>query len=243
MSNENNGMMRKPVMVFAGNFRLGSTESGLADGFRRAGWAVQEVDIRQFSSGSRKSIISRIASRVATMGWEKSYREAVLKECKFLRPDVVFFVKGQGVTNGFLRDLKLHSSHAAVYYPDVSFNHPQLHLDSLSGYDLFATTKSFHVEWLQERIGREKTVWVPHGYTDRLHSPIYSHLNDDSRDSDVLYAGNFSEYKKEWMSGLIEDNRDARFIIIGNRWESELDLPKESFLGEVSGVGYAKSIQ
>lgn len=243
MIDEHKGAVRKPVMVFAGNFRLGSTESGLADGFRRAGWVVQEIDVRQYVSGSQKSRIPRIASRVANMGWERAYRERILKECEFLRPDVVFFVKGQGVTREFLGDLKQHSSHAAVYYPDVSFNHPGIHLDSLLGYDLFVTTKSFQVEWLQERIGREKAVWVPHGYTDKLHSPIYSHLNDEDRQTDVQYAGNFSEYKREWMAGLIESNKNLKFRIIGNRWEPELDLPKVSFLGEVSGVGYAQSIQ
>ena len=176
MSHERDRAVRKPVMVFAGNFRLGSTESGLADGFRRGGWAVQEIDVRQYESGARKSRISRIASRIANINWDVAYRERILKECAFLRPDVVFFVKGHGITKGFLKELKNYSTSAAIYYPDVSFGHPGIHVDSFSEYDLFATTKSFQVEWLQEQIGQQRAIWVPHGYTDRLHFPVYSHL-------------------------------------------------------------------
>ena len=239
-------LMRKPVMLFSGDFRAGTSERGLADGFRRLGWAVHEVDRRNFGFGGRRSLVSRGVTRLMRKGDEAAYRKGVLELCHDLRPDMLFSVKGVGLTRDLLQQARQEGARTSIYYPDLTFNHANVDMESFDQYDLFVTTKSFQVPWLRERLGAGRVAYVPHGYSDAIHQPEVNGVDEQDYRADVLYAGNHSPYKQHWLQQLIDIGPGTDLAIAGNRWREQrpcLQLPAQAFLGELQGVGYCRAIQ
>ena len=127
--------MRKPVMLMVGEFRAGSTERGLVEGFRRLGWAVQEVDRGRYSAGVSRALLLRIASRLSMNAVVRAFQQAVLCECAVLRPDVLLAVKGTDLTGAMLEQISEAGARTVMYYPDVAFNHRGVDEASFRGYD------------------------------------------------------------------------------------------------------------
>lgn len=237
---------RKPVMVFAGEFWSGASGAGLADGFRALGWAVQEVDYRHYGTRSGRSLVTRLASRVTKRYADENYRRQLLRECESLRPEVFLTIKGSAIDRATLAAIKQAGALTAMYYPDVHFNHPGVFAESFDLYDLFATSKSFQMEWLGKRLGVERTAFVPHGYVERVHNPVYASLSSGDYSADVLYAGNHSAYKQNWLEGLVEQAPDLDLSIIGSRWQENVEagpLSNCAIHGAMQSVAYAKAIQ
>ena len=240
------GAAHKPVMVFAGDFRAGSSERGLADGFRTLGWAVHEVDRRNFGSSGGRSLLMRVATRLTRQQTESAFRNEILRICSALQPDVLFTVKGTGLSARMLEEVGAGGTRVVMYYPDLAFNHVGIDQSSFAAYHLFVTTKTYQVPWLQERLGRAKVAYVPHGYVDATHQPVLTRVEECAYRFDVLYAGNHSPYKQRWLSELVELRPGTDLAIVGNRWREQRErvaIPEEAFLGERQGVAYARAIQ
>ena len=242
----NESRARRPVMVFAGDFRAGSTERGLADGFRRLGWAVHEVDSRIFSAIGGRSLLMRVTNRLTRRQMEAAFRDEILKACSGLQPDVFLTVKGTGMTAQMLEEVGRGGTRSVMYYPDLTFSHPGVDQSGFATYSLFVTTKTFQVPWLQERLGMAKVAYVPHGYVDATHQPVLTRVEEHKYRFDVLYAGNHSPYKQRWLNELVELRPGTDLAIVGNRWSEQrarVAIPEEAFLGEQQGVGFAGAIQ
>lgn len=240
------GTARKPVMVFAGDFRAGSSERGLADGFRKLGWAVHEVDRRNFGVNGGRSLLMRGIARISRQQVEVAYREEILQACRTLQPDVLFTVKGAGLNALVLKEAGANDTSVVMYYPDIAFNHSGVDEASFRGYHLFVTTKTFHVPWLRERLGTERVAYVPHGYVNATHHPVNPHPDEQDYLFDVLYAGNHSSYKQRWLTELVGLDPTINLAVVGSRWREQrprVAIPESFFLGEQRGVCYAKAIQ
>lgn len=238
-------MNARPTMVAATEFWDGTTGAGLVKGFRELGWLVQQVDQGEFVRSPR-TLAHRVASRLTRDATASAYREAVWRECCALRPRVFFTVKGTGLTAELLRNIRGLGTKTLMYYPDVNFDHAGVHPDSFPYYDLFVTTKSFQVQWLQERLGPERVSYIPHGYTDDLFQPIADEVQESQYAFDVLYAGNHSPYKQQWLERLLVLSPELKLGVVGNRWREQrvpLRLAASSLLGEVRGLSLAKLIQ
>ncbi len=236
---------RKPIMVAATEFWDGASGAGLVSGFRELGWLVQTVDHGAFVR-SAKSFAARVALRLDRNALHQAYRDAIWDGCEALRPDVFFTVKGSGLNAALLARIQSLGTTTVMYYPDLHFEHAGLDQGSFGHYDLFVTTKSFHLEWLRERLVPERVAFVPHGYSDAVFQPVTNAVGDSQYRFDVLYVGNHSQYKQRWFERLLELNPELNLAVVGNRWREQkrpLPIAAKYFLGEVRGLRLSKLIQ
>ncbi len=246
MPNQSVAKQRRPVMLMVGEFRAGATERGLANGFRRLGWAVQEVDRGRYSAGVSRALLLRVTSRLVMRNAVRAFQQNVLSESVALCPDVVFAVKGTDLDRQTLEVIRAGGSTAVMYYPDFTFNHRGVHQDSFDCYNLFATTKSFQVPWLKGALQNAAVEHVPHGYVDGLHSALFPSGAGAGLCRDVLYAGHHSDYKQKWLMNLLAIKPELDLAVVGNRWHCQspvLPIPRENFLGEFVGFSYSQAIQ
>jgi spore maturation protein CgeB len=239
-------MPRKPTMVFAGDFWAGASGAGLSAGFRDLGWAVQEVDRRDFSVRAGGNPSLRIVSRLMRRTTDEAWRRKLLDECRTLKPDVFLTIKGVGITGDLLRQIKETGARTVMYFPDFHFSHVGVLQESFGEYDLFVTTKTFQLDYLEGLLGKDRIAHVPHGYVSAVHRPVFNRVEEADYRVDLLYPGNHSTYKQRWLEDALAFLSDPSVEIIGNRWQgvasagslSRCDMP-----GERIGVAYAEAIQ
>ena len=246
MSTGRSAIRRSPLMVFAGEFWSGASASGLSDGFRNLGWAVQEVEIRHFGISLGRGVAARAAARLARPRAAELYRQKLLTECRALKPDIFLTIKGIGITAGLLRLIKETGARTVMYYPDVHFEHPGVCADSFTEYDLFVTTKTFQLQHLEGLLGANRVAHVPHGYTSRVHRPLFSTVAEESFVADVLHAGNHSPWKQRWLESAARALPEVSVRLVGNRWRENVGsgpLARCDMPGERMAVAYAAAIQ
>lgn len=203
--------------VIATEFWHGSTGRGLAHGFRNLGWLVQEVDILAYAPIGRR-LTGRIAGRLFKRSFRASYNDAILAAVKQHDADTFITVKGNSVDLATLAALAEAGVRRVNYYPDVEFAHHGMGVDQLPGYDVIATTKSFHLDFLRSLPGERTVELVQHGYSPLVHRPISVPADDAGFARDLLYVGNASPYKREWMIKLAEALPHRSMLIVGTRW-------------------------
>jgi spore maturation protein CgeB len=233
-------------MVFAGEFWAGASARGLADGFRERGWAVQEIDQRHYASPTGKQLPLRMAALLSRGIAGDVYRKRLLEDCRTLKPDVFMTVKGTGITADLLRSIKQTGTITVMYYPDVHFKHHGVAVESFAEYDVFVTTKTFQMDYLQALLGASRVAYVPHGYSGCVHRPVYSGNTDSVFRSDVLHAGNHSPYKQLWLEGAASALPHLTFQVVGNRWSENVargPLASCEMPGPRIAVAYAEAIQ
>ena len=216
------GGRRAPVMLMTGEFWAGSTGFGLAAGLRRLGWVVQEVDRGYYGAGRGRSLALRVASRLSAKASVSAFQDKIRRECGMLRPDALLSIKGVDLDRSLLQEVRAGGAKTVMYYPDLAFNHPGVDEAAFDCYDLFATTKTFQVDWLMQRLGSGVVEHVPHGYVDDVHIPVCSPPNATYGTHDVLYAGNHSAYKQDWLERLVRLNPGLDLAVMGNRWHEAL---------------------
>lgn len=188
----------------------------------------------------------RLAARTFRKITEQTYRQAIFDQCRTLKPDVFFTVKGIGITADLLRQIRETGTRTVMYYPDVIFNHTGVFAESFSEYDIFITTKTFQLDHLERLLGREHVAYVPHGYVDAVHRPVFDNITEKDYRVDLLYAGNHSPYKQRWLEAALPGLPESRVEIIGNRWQEKASsgpLSHCEMLGERKGIAYAEAIQ
>ncbi len=233
-------------MLFAGSFWTGSSESGLSAGFRDLGWAVQEIDQRDFGVRPSGDLLFRVAARLSRGRAAESYRRKLLDECRALKPDVFLTVKGQDISTDLLCRIRETGVRTVMYYPDVHFDHPGVSVESFKEYDLFITTKSFQVSHLESLLGGGRIAHVPHGYCPSVHRPVFQTMAEPSFRTDVQHAGNHSPYKQQWLEGAASAIPEAAFRLVGNGWREHAEhrpLARCDMPGAQMGIAYALAIQ
>ena len=211
-------MKRVPTMVFAAEVWTGSTGQGLADGFRKLGWAVQDIDLGRFIGDTGRSLLARAALRVtARWSWD-AFRAALIEACELLRPDVFLVVKGMELDAALLAQVKQTGARLVNFYPDFHFSHPGLSYAAMKSYDLFITTKNFQIDWIHDNFENKRVEFVHHGYSSGVHMPIYNNIDENEYRRDILYIGNYSKYKEDWLAPVHAAFPAPRFQIIGYGW-------------------------
>ncbi|WP_198032906.1 CgeB family protein [Mesorhizobium sp. L48C026A00] len=238
-------MKRFPVMVFGGQAGHGDPGAEIASGFREMGWIVQEVNSRHYL-GRTSGSISRLLARFSRFKAGQTYRDDLLNVCNTLRPDVFLTVKGDFLTPELLEKIRKTGARTVNYYPDVDFDHPWLNKAVLGEFDLFCTTKRFQIPYLEERLGPGRAAYVPHGYSPSMIRPMYQGIAEDEYRTDVLYAGNHSFHKQEWLESLMLRHPGLGLDIIGGRWNERVasgPLAGCDFLGVRTSSSYAEALQ
>ncbi|SIT58122.1 hypothetical protein BQ8794_50224 [Mesorhizobium prunaredense] len=221
-SSQRTDSTRTKCMLFGGNFWTGSTDQGLRDGFRETGWLVQDVDYGYIVGGPVQSRLSKVVSRVSFRARIRDYHRRLIEDCESLKPDVLFTVKGWSLTPELLARFKGMGTKIICFYPDFHFNHQGIDVQSLKQFDMFVSSKSFHMAYLTELGMGDRAHFVPHGYCSAAHLPLSREIREQDYDADIGYIGNHSPAKQRWLVGLKHAAPELDIKIMGHRWESEL---------------------
>lgn len=206
-----------PSMLIAGNLRSYSTGAGLAQGFRALGWDVAEVSVHDALITADERLL-RLAAKVTLRLAIRDYNRAIIAQATRLRPSVMLTVKGLYILPETLRALRSMKIATINFYPDYKFDYAGFDEAWLAEYDLVATTKSFQVEYLAERIGAERVAMVHHGYVPDLHRRRVGPGQPPQFLWDIAYVGNASANKQSWLTEVARAFPDRSLIIVGNDW-------------------------
>ncbi len=210
--------MRAPHgLVLAAEFAAGNTGTGIAQGLRAQGWDVEGVSYADNAVGG-STVPMKILSRLSTPFARAAYEAALLRAVEETQPAVFLTVKGQFLSADFLAGLRRRGIVTANYYPDYHFDYAAVAQDSFPHYDLFLTTKSFQVDWLNRAVGPGRVHLVHHGYIPAVHHPRLDPIGEAGMTADIAYIGNHSAYKERWMLAVAKAFPRARIAIIGTRW-------------------------
>ena len=147
---------------------FGSTNFGLAQGFRRMSWEVQEIS-RPTLFVQERSFLFRVIGRLSKPIYKRLYNREILQAVERLNPQVSLTVKGNDISSKTLKILASRGITTINYYPDFRFTYDDVDQTDFLLYSLFVTTKSFQVETLQNLIGKEKVHFIHHGYCTDVH--------------------------------------------------------------------------
>lgn len=226
-------------LLLAGEFAPDATETALAAGFRKLGWRVDTVGPIRSSKGAAARALDRGTALLAAA----AYRRRVLHAVRRLQPEVFLTVKGTHLSAALLAAVRGHGALTVNDYPDHHFEHPGLDRESFGFYDLFVTTKSFHVPWLRARLGPDRVAFVHHGY-GRAGDPPEPH-EPGAPFADVLYVGNHTPTKQAWLSVVAEMLLDVRLVVAGGRWARAARgraLERAVLGGKLEGEAYARAV-
>jgi spore maturation protein CgeB len=230
------------TMVFAGEFWEGCSCQGLADGFERAGWAVQRVDLWRFFSDPAGDFALRAINRLVTDRNRRNYCRAVLEAISLTEPDVFFTVKGSYIGRDTLSKIRSRGIELVMFYPDFHFAHAGTELETIELYDIVFTSKSFQLDFLRRALPERRVEFVHHGYCSSVHRPSVNPMRESDYDYDIMYIGNHSPHKFDWMLDLRQRQPARRFGIIGNRWREHVRstvLERCMVADEALGFAYA----
>ncbi|PPQ31671.1 hypothetical protein CCR94_08340 [Rhodoblastus sphagnicola] len=233
-------------MVFSGEFWRGSSGLGLAHGFRKLGWAVQEIDLSRIFASTSNALVARGARRLMKPFLVREFERALRDAVTTLKPDLFLSIKGTRVTRELLEWMGGRGVPRALFYPDFHFDHPGVSLDDFALYDLVFTTKTFHLDVLRARLGASKVFYVPHGYSDDVHWPVRGQVADQDYAFDIQHIGAHSAYKQEWMQSLHTGCAAASLRLIGARWshaEGVANIGKVAVADSIYDCAYSRALQ
>jgi len=237
---------RAPRMVFSGEFWRGSSGFGLAQGFRKQGWTVHEIDLSRIFGALGNSLTARVVRRIMAPSLLSHFERELRDAISALRPDVLLTIKGTHITRDLLLWMGDQGIKRLMFYPDFHFDHPGVRVDDFAFYDAVFTSKSFHVDFLKAKIGAEKIHYVPHGYSDDVHWPVLGDLTESDYEADVQHIGAHSAYKQGWMEAVQAGMPWARLRVKGARWETAIGdsaLRTAELGGSVTDALYSRELQ
>jgi spore maturation protein CgeB len=233
---------RRMVLVTENWF--GSSGRGLACGFRANGWAVHEIENSTFFTRAGTTA-GRLVVRLMRPLMIKAYNDAILTAVEQLRPQALVITKGTYINPGTLERIARMRVAAVNYYPDFHFDHSGFNLATLPLYALVVTTKSFQVRFLQQLVGAERVVFLHHGYSDLVHFPRFTSVDEAGCLADVTYVGNYALNKEQWLRSIVRRLPGIRLRVVGSRWEhARDDALKRCAIGHgLLGDFYARAVQ
>ena len=212
-------------MVFGGTFWTGSTDQGLREGFRGAGWIVQDIDMRSYLGWLTGTFKGRVAARLMRESATAEYRQALIQACERLKPDLFFVVKGWAIDFETLAAIKPHVGQTALIWPDYHFDYEGIDLRILHELDCVLTTKTFQISFLEGLGLKGRIGFVPHGYSSAAHQPAFPLSGDGPTDADIRFIGNHSRSKSDWIMALQKALPEQDLRIVGQRWRDDPNVP------------------
>ncbi len=223
---------------------FGATGRSLAQAFREIGWLVHEVDSRSYGFSGR-SIAARFAARALSPLARAEYARAILNAAKDLDVNVVLTMKGHDIPAHVLATLRQNGITTVNFYPDYEFARTGMPVERLDEYDLVATTKSFHIPFLQERLTKAQVALVQHGFDPAIHRPVRGDSDGSMYARDICYVGNASSYKRDWLVALAATMPEQSMAVFGLGWaEAAAGTPLARAVADhqVSGDFYAREV-
>jgi spore maturation protein CgeB len=227
-------------ILIPGELSDGASAVGIADGLTAAGHAVTLVNIRDFFPWHRNRIV-RAWRRLRTAYELRRYRQTILEAARTSRAEILLTLKGSYLDPAFLDQVRAMGIKIVMLYPDLHFRHNDFQPDWIGHYDLFVTTKSFHLPYLETVLPKERIAYLPHGYSPAVHTAHAVPATNADFGWDICYAGNRSVEKQDWVRGLLDRVPHVKALILGTGWE-DFSHPSATIAGLVTGVRYAEAI-
>jgi glycosyltransferase involved in cell wall biosynthesis len=231
-----------PSVVVAAETWFGSTTFGIAQGFRRLGWDVHDINTAEWFPHYR-GLGLRLAKRVLNRFAVQEYNRLVRSRLELLRPDLFLTVKGLYLEPETLSVAAECGIRAANYYPDFHFDYAGLDRETFARYDHFFTTKPFQIDYLASLIGRQRVTYLPHGYVADVHQPPQGPRPEYV--CDVVYVGRHSAAKERALSELRTRMPQLKLHIYGYGWDAaaQRSVLSACIVGqEVLGVAYCRAL-
>jgi hypothetical protein len=211
--------------VAATELWYGSTGYDLANGLRACNWRIDGVGLREFDPAGR-SLPHRAMARALRPYFLQRYNNAIIEAVERLGAKVMLTVKGNFIAGRTLEELGRRGVVRLVYYPDYHFDHPGVTEEKFAHFDLIVTTKSFQVDALAAIAGRDRVVFLHHGY-----SAVGTPAETDAPVEmlwDVCFVGNASPHKLSYLQAVAGRLPAIRMLVVGNGWEIARGTPLES---------------
>lgn len=157
-------------------------------------------------------------SRLAEPLGRREYNAEILHKARQTNAQILITCKGNDITPRTLARLRKMGVRTVNFYPDYHFDHPRISAELIDAFELFVTTKPFHLEHLRDRFGEGRYAYIPHGYAPDVHRPQFPIGEVERYEWDISYVGTASRYKVEWLSELAAVFPDQRFAVFGNGW-------------------------
>lgn len=213
---------RAPTALMVGEFASVAPFRHFAGAFREAGWDVVEIETQAYLSSPGGRMANRVIDRLFPRVKMESLGAAVTAEALRLKPDLVLFAKGFGASIPVLSKLAEYGIRTANWYPDFHFDHPFVDREALARFDLMVTTKAFQLDYLQSLRGSRPTILIEHGYCDGIHLPVDPPIDDADKPFDLVFVGNHSSYKAEWLAHISAQMPELSMAVVGSSgWAGE----------------------
>lgn len=214
-------------IVVAGEMVDGAAAPALAQGFRECGWVVEKLDLIRFVRHAG-GLAGRVLTRLTFGKTITDYNRGIIRAVERDKTDVFLFAKGTFIRPATLRSIREAGVLVAQFYPDVEFTHSGLHSALSEECDLVFTTKSFHMEYLEERLGRDRVRFIHHGFDPLVHRNRVP-AGEDEFAREVVFIGNFSAYKLDYLKVLAGADL-GRVSIMGHGWAAAKDTSIARFI-------------
>lgn len=219
----------------------GGNDYAFVRAFRRMGHSVRAVSEREYLPSWRSRLL-RLARRLMHGRIVEEYNQALLREARMLRPDLLFVFKGALIKCDTLRAIREMGTICIQYYPDVSFRtHGPYLPKALPEYDWIFSTKSFGLKDMAEQLSLTHCSFLPHAFDPETHVPmICSEFDAERYACDVSFIGNHSPKKQKVLEDLQKVMPDLSLKVWGSAaWKVLPDLYQNQ---PVLGREYAKAI-
>ena len=234
-------------ILFIGENWYGSNARSCAEGLRRLGHNVFDIDEQSFFP-QVTMLTSRIVSRLLSSRLVKEFNHAVLRATETFQPDMTIAFKGTYLYSSTLQALHNRGIPLYNYFPDTSaFAHGKWLPGALKEYDcIFYTKRSWYSDFARQ-IPLKAGHFLPHGYDPSLHRPVQL----DARDiadygCDVSFIATHSRYKEGFLEELIHLRPSLNLCIWGNGWINRCEsAPLRKFIKgfALTGDAYSRGIQ
>lgn len=235
---------RAGTAVLVGEFLTANPFTHFAAAMRTQGWDVAEVDVRSHLGNAGNRWVNAIADRLLPTARMKSLAAEIEATAANAGADVVLFAKGLGATPRLLDRLDDWGCRSVCWYPDRDFEHPCVDERSLPQFDLFITTKLYHLDHLRSIRGDRPTILIEHGWAPGVHWRIEPPVHSEERPFDVIFVGNHSAYKEEWIADLAHRLPNLKIAIAGRRWRPDPAwiTPNTVIAGPLTGDAMSRAI-
>lgn len=217
---------------------LGNTGkiSYFGQGMRAKGWDVVEIESTAFLGGSGNKYIDAIARKINYQTGTNRLEQYIWTVAEAMGPDFVFFSKTFGATPGLIDYLHSINTKAVCWYPDVDFNHPNVDIRTFPMFDLFVTTKEFHLPYLEGVRQGKPSMLLEHGYSPNCNKRLSPPFPAEERPFDCVFMGNHSQYKEDCLREIMERQPHLSYCIIGGRWHKLPWLSKYKVFCTTTGL-------
>jgi spore maturation protein CgeB len=206
-------------ILFVGESWYGSNSRSCAEGLRRLGCQVFDIDQQSFFP--RVSMFSsRLVSRCLRFRLVEEINRHILSEADKFRPDIVIAMKAAFIKASTLQSLRDKGIALYNYFPDTSaFTDGKCLQQALPEYDCIFHTKPFWYSDATKYLTLRAGHFLPHGYNPDLHHPVQLDARDISDyGCDVSFVAIHSRYKENLLDELISLRPNLDLRIWGHGW-------------------------